>query len=35
MARYSIIVDRMSDWKWDRQGFNLMSAETFLTQTGQ
>ncbi|RED44169.1 RimK family protein [Aestuariispira insulae] len=35
MARYTIIVDRMSDWKWPMEGLNLMTAETFLTQTGK
>ncbi|HEY9080538.1 RimK family protein [Magnetovibrio sp.] len=31
MPRYAIIVDRLSDWKGPAEGFNLISADAFLT----
>lgn len=31
MPRYAIIVDRLSDWKGPSEGFNLISANDFLT----
>ncbi len=30
MARYTIVVDRMADWKWSAEGLNLKTAEEFL-----
>jgi len=31
MPRYAIIVDRLSDWKGPAEGFNVISADSFLT----
>lgn len=32
MPRYAIVVDRMSDWKWSAEGFDVGTAEDFLAQ---
>lgn len=32
MSRYLIIVDRTTDWRWPREGLNLVTAEEFLSQ---
>ena len=32
MSRYIIIVDRPADWRWSREGLNLVTAEEFLSQ---
>ena len=32
MSRYTIVVDRISDWRWPREGLNLITAEEFLSQ---
>lgn len=31
MSRYTIIVDRLSDWKWPEEGLKLMAVHEFLT----
>lgn len=32
MPRYSIIVDRLSDWRWGTEGLEIMSADAFLVK---
>ncbi len=32
MARYTIVVDRVEDWKWPEDGLRLMSADAFMTK---
>jgi glutathione synthase/RimK-type ligase-like ATP-grasp enzyme len=33
-ARYTIVVDRVGDWKWPEDGLNLVSADSFMTKGG-
>jgi glutathione synthase/RimK-type ligase-like ATP-grasp enzyme len=32
MARYAIVVDNLSDWRWSREGLELFSADAYLTR---
>ncbi|MEK9661035.1 MAG: RimK family protein [Alphaproteobacteria bacterium] len=31
MSRYTIVVDRIADWRWPEDGLNIMSVDEFLT----
>ncbi len=30
MARYTIVVDRLDDWLWSKEGIRLITVDTFL-----
>ena len=31
MSRYTIVIDRLSDWKWPTEGLRLMTVDEFLS----
>lgn len=35
MSRYTVVIDRLADWKWPSEGLDLVTAEQFLARRQQ